>query len=119
MRRLIAAGVILLAISVLSISGGTVVEKTEKEILKRCEEILLAPDSEKIESFEKYWTNKSLSLSFFVNREDIEEIGNLSAKMNSAGKNKDREEIFESAEQIKFVISHIAETERLSLLSFF
>ena len=93
--------------------------KTEKEVLKRCEEILLAPDSEKIESFEKYWSKKSLPLSFFVNRENIEEIGNLSAKMRSAGKNEDKEEIFESAEQIKFVISHVAEAESLSLLSFF
>jgi hypothetical protein len=39
--------------------------------------------------------------------------------MTSAGENGDKEEILESAEEIKYIIGHIAEQEKFCLQLFF
>lgn len=118
MRRLYAAAVIILFITLVSVFGGSLVKKTEKEVIKRCDEIIAAPEKDKIKEFKDYWQGLSMALSFFVNRESVEEIGRAAAKMTSAGENNDREEILESAEEIKYVMGHIAEQEKLGPLSF-
>ena len=54
-------------------------------------------------------------MAIFVNHEKIDEIGNLAAKMVSAEKSKNTAELFESANEILFIIRSIAEDERFSL----
>ena len=119
MRRLIAAAVIILFVIVIAASGKALVSSTKKEVEKMCQNIIQSPSEEEINKFKEYWTERSVGLSFYVNKESIEEIGRAAAKMTSAGKNEDREEILESAEEIKYVIGHIAEQESFCLQSFF
>lgn len=119
MKRLIAAGVLAVIVAVVTVSGGILVSKTEKSVVSAAEDIINAPTAEKIEKFTLYWQKTAVPLSFFVNRESIEDIGKAAAKMTSAGKNNDREEILESAEEIKYIIGHIAEQGKFNLLSFF
>ena len=119
MRRLVAAIIIAVGITLAAFCSSRWVAATEKEVKKRCEEIILAPEKEKIDDFERFWEKRSYPLFLFVNRDSLESIGRAAAKMSSAGENNDIEEILESAEEIKFIINHIAEQESLSLQSFF
>jgi general stress protein YciG len=119
MKRLIAAAVILVLLSVLTFWGGRFVSKTEKEVIEKSSSIIKEPTDEKIKEFKDYWQKRGVMLSFFANRESIEDIGKAASKMIAASENNDREEILESAEEIKYIIGHIAEQENFSLQSFF
>lgn len=119
MKRLIAAAVILVLLSVLTLMCGRFVSKTEKEVMEKSSSIIKEPTDEKIKEFENYWQKKGVMLSFFVNRESIEDIGKAASKLIAAAESNDREEVLESAEEIKYIIGHIAEQEKFGLQSFF
>jgi hypothetical protein len=119
MKRLIAAAVIITLLILTTAFGGSLVAKTETEVTNKSDSIIKEPSDQKIKEFKEYWQKRAIPLSFFVNRESIEEIGRAAAKMTSAGENGDKEEILESAEEIKYIIGHIAEQEKFCLQLFF
>lgn len=118
MKRLIAAGIIFVFVVLISFFGGRLVFKTEKEVTLKISEIIKEQNNRNIYEFKEYWDKQSIALSFFVNRENIDEIGKNAAKMAAAAQNNDKEEILSAAEEIKYIIGYITKQEKLQLLSF-
>ena len=54
-------------------------------------------------------------MSIFVNHEVIDEIGKVAAKMVSAERAKNSDDLFEAANEILYIIRGIREDEKFSL----
>ena len=85
---------------------------------KKIEQIqkLSFDDTEKrAEEFFYFWEEKRELMAIFVNHEKIDEIGNLAAKMVSAERSGSSTDLFESANEILFIIRGLSEDEKISL----
>lgn len=118
MKRLIAAAIIAVLVFAISSVGITVINSTAKkseEKIEQIQEFAFSDTKKMAEDFFYFWEEKRELMAIFVNHEKIDEIGNLAAKMVSAEKSKNTAELFESANEILFIIRSIAEDERFSL----
>lgn len=118
MKRLIAATIIAVLVFAISSVGITVINSTAKkseEKIEQIQEFAFSDTKKMAEDFFYFWEEKRELMAIFVNHEKIDEIGNLAAKMVSAEKSKSSAELFESANEILFIIRSIAEDERFSL----
>lgn len=116
MKRLIAAGIILVLIATISITGITVIRKNSIEVERRMNEILDFPATEnkKAEEFVKYWESKREILAVFVNHEEIDEIGRIASLMASAERTGNKTDMLEAADEILFIMNGIEEDEKFS-----
>lgn len=119
MKRLIAAGVIFLAVIVITFSGRYVVADCQKWVTEKTDSIIENPTLKATKEFKEIWDKKSVVLSALVNREGIEAIGEHAAKMYSAAEDKNKEEARASAREIQYIMETIARNERFSLQSLF
>lgn len=119
MKRLIAAAIILLAVTAVTISGRYVVTDCQKAVTEKTESIAKNPTKQTTKEFKDYWDKKSIVLSAFVNREGVEAIGEHTAKMYSDSMDENYEEARESAREIQYIMETIARNERFSLQSLF
>lgn len=118
MKRLIAAAIIAALVFTISFTGMTVINSTAQEVEKKIEQIQKqAFDNigKKAEDFFYYWEEKRELMAVFVNHEKIDEIGNLAARMVSAERSENSTDLFESANEILFIIRGLSEDERFSL----
>ena len=118
MRRIIAAAVILLFVVGVSICGGFIINKNADEIEKQISEIqktAFTDTNGKAEKFFYFWEEKREIMSIFVNHEVIDEIGKVAAKMVSAERAKNSDDLFEAANEILYIIRGIREDEKFSL----
>lgn len=118
MRRIIAAAVILLFVVGVSICGGFIINKNADEIEKQISEIqktAFTDTNGKAEKFFCFWEEKREIMSIFVNHEVIDEIGKVAAKMVSAERAKNSDDLFEAANEILYIIRGIREDEKFSL----
>ena len=118
MKRLIAAAIIAALVFTISFTGMTVINSTAREVEKKIEQIQkLSFDGsgKKAEDFFYYWEGKRELMAVFVNHEKIDEIGNLAARMVSAERSENSTDLFESANEILFIIRGLSEDERFSL----
>lgn len=118
MRRIIAAAVILLFVVGVSICGGFIINKNADEIEKQISEIqktAFTDTNGKAEEFFCFWEEKREIMSIFVNHEVIDEIGKVAAKMVSAERAKNSDDLFEAANEILYIIRGIREDEKFSL----
>ena len=118
MRRIIAAAVILLFVVGVSICGGFIINENADEIEKQISEIqktAFTDTNGKAEEFFCFWEEKREIMSIFVNHEVIDEIGKVAAKMVSAERAKNSEDLFEAANEILYIIRGIREDEKFSL----
>ena len=118
MKRLIAAAIIFLSIILTGVLGIFTIKSTGAEVEKRIAEIqktALTDTDKKAESFFYFWEGKRELMAVFVNHEAIDEIGRLAAKMVSAERSGDKTVLFESANEILFIIRGIEEDESFSL----
>ena len=117
MRRIIAAAVILLFVVGVSICGGFIINKNADEIEKQISEIqktAFTDTNGKAEEFFCFWEEKREIMSIFVNHEVIDEIGKVAAKMVSAERAKNSDDLFEAANEILYIIRGIREDEKFS-----
>ena len=118
MKRLIAAVIIAVFIFALRFTGNVVINSTSCEVEKKIEHILMLSfdDTEKrAEEFFYFWEEKRELMAIFVNHEKIDEIGNLAAKMVSAERSGSSTDLFESANEILFIIRGLSDDEKISL----
>lgn len=118
MKRIIAAAVILLFVVGVSICGGFIINKNADEIEKQISEIqktAFTDTNGKAEEFFCFWEEKREIMSIFVNHEVIDEIGKVAAKMVSAERAKNSDDLFEAANEILYIIRGIREDEKFSL----
>ena len=118
MRRIIAAAVILLFVVGVSLCGGFIINKNTDEIEKQISEIqktAFTDTNGKAEEFFCFWEEKREIMSIFVNHEVIDEIGKVAAKMVSAERAKNSDDLFEAANEILYIIRGIREDEKFSL----
>lgn len=118
MRRIIAAAVILLFVVGVSICGGFIINENADEIEKQISEIqktAFTDTNGKAEEFFCFWEEKREIMSIFVNHEVIDEIGKVAAKMVSAERAKNSDDLFEAANEILYIIRGIREDEKFSL----
>lgn len=118
MRRIIAAAVILLFVVGVSICGGFIINKNADEIEKQISEIqktAFTDTNGKAEEFFCFWEEKREIMSIFVNHEVIDEIGKVAAKMVSAERAKNSDDLFEAANEILYIIRGLREDEKFSL----
>lgn len=118
MRRIIAAAVILLFVVGVSICGGFIINKNADEIEKQISEIqktAFTDTNGKVEEFFCFWEEKREIMSIFVNHEVIDEIGKVAAKMVSAERAKNSDDLFEAANEILYIIRGLREDEKFSL----
>ena len=118
MRRIIAAAVIHLFVVGVSICGGFIINKNADEIEKQISEIqktAFTDTNGKAEEFFCFWEEKREIMSIFVNHEVIDEIGKVAAKMVSAERAKNSDDLFEAANEILYIIRGIREDEKISL----
>lgn len=116
MKRLIAAGIILVLITTISITGITVIRKNSAEVERRMKEIHEMPvaENKKAEEFVKYWESKRELLAIFVNHKEIDEIGRIAALMASAERTGNKTDMLEAADEISFIMHGIEEDEQFS-----
>ena len=118
MKRLIAAVVILLCIVITGCFGIFTIKSTGNEVENKITQIqktALKNTGKKAEEFFYFWEEKRELMAVFVNHEAIDEIGRLAAKMVSAERSGDKLTLFESANEILFIIRGIEEDESFSL----
>ncbi len=118
MRRIIAAAVILLFVVGVSICGGFIINENADEIEKQISEIqktAFTDTNGKAEEFFCFWEEKREIMSIFVNHEVIDEIGKVAAKMVSAERAKNSDDLFEAANEILYIIRGLREDEKFSL----
>ena len=118
MKRLIAAVIIATLVFAISFTGITIINSTAQEVEQKIEQIQkhsFKDTGKKAEDFFYYWEGKRELLAVFVNHEKIDEIGNLAAKMVSAERSENATDLFESANEILFIIRSLSEDERFSL----
>ena len=118
MKRLIAAAIIFAAIVLTGIGGILTIKSTGADVEKRITQIqntALTDTDKRAEEFFYFWEGKRELMAVFVNHEAIDEIGRLAAKMVSAERSGDKAVLFESANEILFIIRGIEEDESFSL----
>ncbi|MBQ5764707.1 MAG: DUF4363 family protein [Clostridia bacterium] len=118
MKRLIAAAIIFAAIVLTGIGGILTIKSTGADVEKRITQIqntALTDTDKRAEEFFYFWEDKRELMAVFVNHEAIDEIGRLAAKMVSAERSGDKAVLFESANEILFIIRGIEEDESFSL----
>lgn len=118
MKRLIAAGIIAALLFAVSFTGGTVISSAVEQAEEKIEQIqrLENPkNSKKGEDFYYFWEQRRKLLAVFVNHGKIDEIGRLAAKMVSAERREDANELFEAANEILFIIRGLREDEQFNL----
>ena len=118
MKRLIAAAIIFAAIVLTGIGGILTIKSTGADVEKRITQIqntALTDTDKRAEEFFCFWEDKRELMAVFVNHEAIDEIGRLAAKMVSAERSGDKTVLFESANEILFIIRGIEEDESFSL----
>lgn len=118
MKRLIAAAIIFAAIVLTGIGGILTIKSTGADVEKRITQIqntALTDTDKRAEEFFYFWEDKRELIAVFVNHEAIDEIGRLAAKMVSAERSGDKAVLFESANEILFIIRGIEEDESFSL----
>lgn len=116
MKRLIAAGIILVLIITLSTTGITIINRCATEVEKRITEIHNNPVTNKgyAKNFVAFWESKREILAIFVNHNEIDDIGRVAARMASAEKTNNINDMLEAADEIVFIIKGIKEDEHLS-----
>ena len=120
MKRLIAAAIIFAAIVLTGIGGILTIKSTGADVEKRITQIqntALTDTDKRAEEFFYFWEDKRELMAVFVNHEAIDEIGRLAAKMVSAERSGDKAVLFESANEILFIIRGIEEDESFSLFT--
>lgn len=118
MRRIIAAAVILLFVVGVSICGGFIINENADEIEKQISEIqktAFTDTNGKAEEFFYFWEEKREIMSIFVNHEVIDEIGKVAAKMVSAERAKNSDDLALAANEILYIIRGLREDEKFSL----
>lgn len=118
MKRLIAAAIIAVLVFLVSFTGITVINSTADMVEQKIKEIqkhTFDDTQKRAEDFFYFWEGKRELMAVFVNHEKIDEIGNLAAKMVSAERSKNSTDLFESANEILFIIRGLSEDERFSL----
>ena len=118
MRRIIAAAVILLFVVGVSICGGFIINKNADEIEKQISEIqktAFTDTNGKAEEFFCFWEEKREIMSIFVNHEVIDEIGKVAAKMVSAERAENSDDLLEAANEILYIVRGLREDENFSL----
>jgi hypothetical protein len=118
MRRLIAAAIIAVLVITVSFVGIGIINSVTKEVEKRIEKIqdtAFEDTGKKAEEFFYFWEQKREIMAVFVNHEKIDEIGTLAARMVSAERGESAIDLFESANEILFIIRGLKEDEQFSL----
>jgi len=118
MKRLIAAGIIAILVFVISFVGIGIISSTSEvveEKIKKIQQDAFSDTNKKAEEFFYFWESKRELLAVFVNHEAIDEIGRLAAKMVSAERAENSTDLFESANEILFIVRGLSEDERFSL----
>lgn len=118
MKRLIAAGIIAVFVIVISTVGICYINSVAEDVEKRIEKIQNAAfeDTGKMaEEFYYFWEDKRELMAVFVNHAKIDEIGTLAARMVSAERGESNIDLFESANEILFIVRGLKEDEHFSL----
>ena len=118
MKRLIAAAIIAVLVFLVSFTGITVINSTADMVEQKIKEIqkhTFDDTQKRAEDFFYFWEGKRELMAVFVNHEKIDEIGNHAAKMVSAERSKNSTDLFESANEILFIIRGLSEDDRFSL----
>lgn len=118
MKRLIAAGIILVLVLITSTLGIWMISSTADEVEKRIERIqkyTFSDTGKMAEEFFYFWEEKRELMAVFVNHEEIDEIGRLAAKMVSAERAENSTDLFEAANEILFIVRGLREDEQFSL----
>ena len=118
MRRLIAAGIIAIFVTVVSAVGILTINSVVMDVEKRIGRIQSSAfdDTHKLaEEFFYFWEEKRELMAIFVNHEKIDEIGTLAARMVSAERAENSTDLFESANEILFIVRGLKEDEQFSL----
>ena len=118
MKRLIAAGIIAVFVMVISFVGigniNSVVDEVETRI-KKIQDRAFEDTGKMAEEFFYFWERKRELMAVFVNHAKIDEIGTLAARMVSAERGENSVDLFQSANEILFIVRGISEDEQFSL----
>ena len=118
MKRLIAAAIIVCFVIAISTVGICIINSVVAEVEKRIEKIqqtAFKGTGKMAEEFFYFWEQKRELMAVFVNHEDIDEIGTLAARMVSAERGESAIDLFESANEILFIVRGLKEDEQFSL----
>ena len=88
---------------------GIIEEKLSKKII----------DIESIKKLDKKWEEKEKLLSYFSEHDELEKVTKEMKDLLVSSDNKLEDEIKEELEQIKFLLSHIEEKNKLKLKNIF
>lgn len=120
MKRLIAAGIIFVLIVITGWLGVWTIRSTTDEVEGRIEQIqntAFEDTDGKAEEFYYFWQSRREILAVFVNHSQVDEIGRLAADMVSAERSGDGKSLFESANEILYIVRGIAEDESFSMFT--
>ncbi len=118
MKRLVAAGIIAILVMAVSVVGISVINSVVDEVeirIKKIQESAFEDTNKMAEEFFYFWEEKREVMAIFVNHQKIDEIGTLAARMVSAERGENATDLFESANEILFIVRGLSEDERLSL----
>ncbi len=119
MKRLLAAGVILVAVLALSCTGIGLIQNIGGQVETAMQDILKNPDPtlNKAAQFSHFWEKKREQVAIFVNHETVDEIGRVAARMMAAERMDNAADLAQAANEILFIMRGIKGDETFSLFT--
>ena len=124
MKRLIAAGVLLIFVITAYIYGYLYIDTacdTAKQYLKNCISVYGSNEDalNEAEKLEKYWSSKESGLSFFANHADIDEIELAINSLKTYSNTKNNEIFYEYSGTVETLLHQLMEDTSPNIHSIF
>ncbi len=124
MKRLVAAGILLLFVISAYIYGYLYIDTACLEAKKILEECVIAYEGEdnasiKAEKLESYWSKKEKGLSFFANHADIDEIELAISTLKTYSSSKEKAIFYEYSGTVEVLLHQLMEDTTPNIHSIF
>lgn len=124
MKRLIAAGILLVLVITAYIYGYLYIEATcdtANKYLKKCISVYDADKDalKEAEKLEEYWSSKEKGLSFFANHSDIDEIELAISSLKTYSNTKNNEIFYEYSGTVETLLHQLMEDTSPNIHSIF
>lgn len=124
MKRLIAAGILILMVAAVCVTGIFTINHHYYKIDGMLDDAIsfyMDDDMEKVaeisSEIEKQWVIAERYISLFVNHSNVDEIGNSISRLEPLAITQDRQTYLAECKAIKVSLLHLREGEQLSLLN--
>lgn len=64
-------------------------------------------NNENVDNLDSFWNEEKNKMSYYIEHDELEKVGNILARLKENVSNKEQEEALENIEEVKFLFGHI------------